>query len=542
MDKNQVLTFEGPELSDREWGKLFVHYFNLLVCREFCLLLIWVANIRPDLPVPTTHELGLIAKAAAVNASTPTPSGFRASLDDAIVALELYANNPRRLDPPLLSAPHSAVRAFAELIAKLPWASDRPIFCCIDEYENLLKGQQSALNTYVKHSTTPLSYKLGVRSNGLYSRATIDNADQLQTPDDYIEIYITEEGFELFAERVAEVRLARVADFEPRVPRSIGDFLPALPVEEEAQLLGVARITEDVLAQLDNDKFANLRAFVSSQTPLRIALLAYWCEAHPGQSLSSLAADWQAHPDTWATRFGNYNHSVLFWLSRGRKGAHIKKYYTGCATFLAMASGNIRYFMELLDRSIAYQLANSEFELNSFALSSRAQTMAAKTVGQKRLEQLEGVSGNGVRLKRLVLGIGRVFFERTRTPGMAPEQNAFTVGGSPPDVNKVLDLLADGVGHLAFESFARSKRTSGTEPGDLEYRIHPIYSALFEISHRRKRRIAFDASVLLELIESPAAGISKLLDNRTSGDDELPEQLGLFAAFFRENPPSETPR
>lgn len=539
MDKNQVLTFEGPELSEREWGKLFVHYFNLLVCREFCLFLLWVASIRPDLPLPTSHEVALLAKAAGVVASTPTPSGFRVSLDEAIVALELYANNPKRLDPPVLSAPHSAVRAFAEVIAKLPWASDRPIFCCIDEYENLLKGQQSALNTYVKHSTTPLSYKLGVRSNGLYSRATIDNADQLQTPDDYIEIDITEEGFDLFAQRVAEVRLARTAEIEPRLPRSIADFLAALPVEEEAQLLGVERIKDGVLAQLSADIFADLRAFVSSQTPLRIALLGYWCEAHPGQSLPSLAADWRAHPEAWATRFGNYNHSLLFWLSKGRKGALIKKYYTGCATFLAMASGNIRYFMELLDRSIAFQLASSGFEGKVFALSPRAQTMAAKTVGQKRLDQLEGVSGNGVRLKRLVLGVGRVFFERTRTPGTAPEQSAFTVGGSPDDVNTILELLADGVGHLAFESFARSKRTSGAEPGDLEYRIHPIYSAVFEISHRRKRRIAFDASVLLELIESPAAGISKLLGNGTSGDDELPEQLGLFAAFFREKPSSK---
>ena len=533
MDKNQVLTFEGPDLQPREWGKLFTHYFNLLACREFCSLLCWVARQWPDLALPSADSIASLARSAALTSHPDSVDALLAALDNGLIDVELYANNPRRMQAPLMSAPHRPVRAFAEAVSSLPWGCDRLLFCCLDEYENLLTDQQSILNTYIKHSTAPLSYKVGVRSNGLTSRATLDGDDPLKTPDDYLEIEIADEGFELFAERVAELRLSRAADVDQRVPRALAEFLPSLTLDEEAELLGVRRVSERALLDLRAHADAELTAFVAAQTPLRIALLAYWRDAHPGMSLTGLADDWRAHPDAWATRYGNYAHSVLFWLSNGRKGAHIRKYYSGVSTLLAMSSGNIRYFMELVDRGIAHELSHTGFQRVPIAITPRSQTMAARLVGQKRLDQLEGVSVHGVRLKRLVLGIGRVFFERTRTAGTAPEQNAFTVTGSPDEAEQIVKLITDGIGHLAFESFSRSKRTSVNEPSDYEYRIHPIFSAMFEISHRKKRRIAFDAGALLELITNPGNGIHKLLGEAVAADDELPEQLGLFAAFFR---------
>jgi hypothetical protein len=534
MDKNQVRAFEGPEVDERLWGKLFAHYFNLLACREFCLLLSWVADVRPDLPQLSRDDLMKVALALNVSAQPSLASELHDSINDAVIQLELYINNPARLTPPVLSMAERPVRLLAEFIAALPWAQDRPIFCCIDEYENLRGLHQSIINTYIKHSTEPLSYKVGVRSNGLHSRATIDSNDQLQTPDDYIEIDIPSEGFELFGRKVAEFRLARASESGVSVPRTLDEFLPALSIEEEAVLLGVQRVAGAVVQALAGPEYAELREFLKAQHITRVALVAYWKDAHSEETVDALVRDWMLNKESWDIRWGNYSYSMLFWLSKGRRGAQIKKYYAGAATFLAMASGNIRYFMELLDRSIVEEYAGRTAASPSpFIVSPRSQTLAAKTLGQKRLEQLEGVSENGVRLKRLVLGIGRVFFERTRTAGVAPEQNLFTLTGEANSVNNLVRLLNDGIGHLAFESFPRSKRTSGNEPGDNEYRIHPIYSAFFEISHRKKRRVAFDAATLEQLIDNPALGIASLLSAPISDDDDLPEQLGLFAPFYR---------
>jgi hypothetical protein len=123
--------------------------------------------------------------------------------------------------------------------------------------------------------------------------------------------------------------------------------------------------------------------------------------------------------------------------------------------------------------------------------------------------------------------------------GTAPEQTLFTVSGKPEAVERIIQLLDDGVAHLAFESSPRTKRTSGTEPRDNEYRIHPVYSAVFEISWRKKRRVAFDAEALEHLILNPSSGISELLGAELLDAEDLPEQLALFAPFYRSSSESQ---
>lgn len=100
---------------------------------------------------------------------------------------------------------------FADALEASGLSDGRTIFCCIDEYENLLDYQQAILNTYIARCKSPLSYKIGVRKNGLRNRQTLDGQDLLKTPDDYYEIEIADEGFEYFAKQVASVRLKRCA-------------------------------------------------------------------------------------------------------------------------------------------------------------------------------------------------------------------------------------------------------------------------------------------------------------------------------------------
>jgi hypothetical protein len=168
-------------------------------------------------------------------------------------------------------------------------------------------------------------------------------------------------------------------------------------------------------------------------------------------------------------------------------------------------------------------------------ISPKSQTLAARNVGKRRLNQLEGLADHGVQLKRLVLAIGKVFFELAREPsGKAPEVTSFVLSGVADDIGNVQKLLEDGIAHLAFESDPRTKLTSKAEMRDDEYRLHRIFCAFFEISHRKKRRITFDARYLLGVLDDhPAKSISALLENRRqSPEEELPEQLALFSAFY----------
>src|SRR5688500_5767280 len=135
----------------------------------------------------------------------------------------------------------------------------------------------------------------------------------------------------------------------------------------------------------------------------KLYFIGYWRNV-VDRDFCSLAAEWQQHPDAWDVRLRNHGYASLFWLSKGRKGARIRKYYCGERTILSLAAGNIRYFLELLDESIARELDDNRSK-SPVRISPRAQTDAARNVGKRRLDQLEGLAEHGVDLKRLVLAI-----------------------------------------------------------------------------------------------------------------------------------------
>lgn len=111
--------------------------------------------------------------------------------------------------------------------------------------------------------------------------------------------------------------------------------------------------------------------------------------------LCALAKDWQDNAPQWDTRLNNYGYASLFWLSRGRKGARIRKYYAGVRTLIALAGGNIRYLLEIVDAAINIHFEEGYGKVGGrISIDPVAQTLAARAVGKRRLDQLEGLSGS----------------------------------------------------------------------------------------------------------------------------------------------------
>lgn len=530
INKNHVRAFKGGGLAADEWNKAFAHYFNLLVCDELCTLAQWLeaktdSTLGTDALRRIALDLGVAADAIG------TLSSLDATIGEALSKLQLFVNNPRLDTQPLFSMAEVPLITFASALMEAHGLSDRVIFCCVDEYENLLDDQQAILNTYIKHACPPISYKIGVRQNGLRTHCTIDGNDLLSTPDDFRQIDIVEEGFDHFAHEVARLRLQRAKERGLAVPAELGSFLQELPFAREAAELGADRIAEEVLERLrSSDEL--FRAF-SSKPSAETYFLKYWADSEKSD-VRDLAADWIAHPEQWVNRLNNYGYASLFWLAKGRKGVRIRKHYSGARTLLALAAGNIRYFLELIDAAISSEEALVHLG-GELQISAKAQTLGARLVGQRRLNQLEGLAEHGVELKRLILAIGKVFFELAREPlGRTPEVTSFVLSGSDDDVRRITDLLQEGVAHLAIEVAPRTKPTSQFELRDDEFRLHPIFCAFFEISHRRKRRSVMAASELLAVLgDQPGKAISTILgDAKQSPSEDLPNQLALFTTFF----------
>lgn len=528
INKNRVRAFQGPPLSETMWNKAFAHYFNALCCAELCRLLAWLEQ-RGTVAVP---DLNLVGRAFG-NENIHTHGDLLRHLNESLLSLEVYVNNPGHAPAPVMSVAESPLRTFVETLSSGAPFANRPFFCCIDEYENLLDAQQGVVNTYVKHAEPPLSYKIGVRRNGLRNRATIDRQDVLSTPDDYLEIDIAEESFELFATQVVEHRLLRAQQRGIEVPDNPDDFLPELPLSVEAQLLGCERVADLVAKAVQDSGDSDLISWLANVPRSQSYFLAYWA-AGSGDSIATLAADWKNDPDTWATRLGNYGYASLFWLSKGRKGARIRKYYAGARTFLVLASGNIRYFIELIDESISAVASDPEaLPKWKGPIQPAHQTFAARAVGKRRLDQLEGLSEHGSEIKRLVLALGKVFFEFARDPiGKSPERTSFVLSGDPEARKQALLLLHEGVSTLAFEVTPRTKATTQREMRDDEFRLHPIFAPFFEYSHRRKRRCTFPAEVLLEVLQNPAHALTQLIGHAATDAEDMPHQLAMFSSFY----------
>jgi len=533
MNKNRVRAFQGKSTTEVDWQKLFSHYFNLLICLELTALGDWLEQktgkkIHNDLIERISIDLG-VDKATNI-------CELKTSVKNGISKLQVVVNNPSKATDIILSMAEAPLRSFVEALADAELLGGRIVFCCIDEYENLLDYQQAIINTYIKHAEPPLSYKVGVRKNGIRNRQTLDRQDLLRAPDDYAEIEIADEGFELFAKAVADLRLKCAIKNNINVAEPLSKFLGELPYSEEAIILGANRVSEQVLNELQSSD-EELFTYFSTKPISEVYFLKYWQECVE-TDLVSLAKDWMENETAWSTRIGNHGYASLFWLSRGNRGARIRKYYCGSNVFLSLPAGNIRYFLELIDTAIGYELDNNNYSKTSpMVLSPKSQTLAARYVGKRRLNQLEGLADHGVQLKRLVLAIGKVFFEFARAPsGRTPEVNSFVLTGAPKDVEKIKKLISEGISHLAFEAAPRTKATSSSEMRDDEYRLHRIFCGFFEISHRKKRRTSFNAKHLLEVLEDkPAKAISSLLEKRNqSPEQDLPEQLAFFSAFYDE--------
>jgi hypothetical protein len=275
-------------------------------------------------------------------------------------------------------------------------------------------------------------------------------------------------------------------------------------------------------------------AILDTVDPLKAYLVKVWAESK-GLSVAEVYDDFLSDPTTWETRYTNYKHSLLYNINRKKRG--IRRYYAGWDTFTRLAASNIRYLLELVDQSLLlHYRRHKSFDT---AISAEDQTLAAQAVGKKNLSELEGLSVSGAELTKLLLGLGRVFGQMAGAPiGHAPEINQFHLSDEEPTDNalalqsRVAHLLDSAVMHLALLRWPGTKLGSEVDTRDYDYAMHPIFSAFFVFSYRRKRKMVLDSSDILGLVATPRDTIRSLLTRHHRSEDPLPEQLRIFEAHF----------
>lgn len=538
VNTNHVTAFDGPELSREQWIPLFGHYFNVLLCEAILEFLKWYELQTETIVTLDAHSCSQIAASLHLPTSS-THQELSAALADSKIGFEAYINNVVDAKRPLLSLQAAPVDLLCKAIVDIPAFAQKHFFFLLDEYENLLDYQQQVVNTFIKHSGTLYSFKIGVRELGWRCRSTLNDNEQLIHPADYARIDIAEKlqgsVFDEFALAVCRERISRIqVSSDVRLIRDLQVALPGLSDEEEAIRLGVeerAAQVRDELAPMCNP--AEL-AVLDAMRPLERYFISFWAAAQ-SNTLREVLDEVLKDQSRWNTRYGNYKHAALYTIKQRKRG--IRKYYAGWSVFTQLAAGNIRYVLELVDQSFAMHLqVDGSLE---HPIPVEVQTKAAERVGSMNLSELEGLSVDGAQLTKLLLSLGRVFQVLATDPvGHGPEINQFHLivaqnGAEERTLRDAERILNAAVMHLALLRSLGNKLGDVGDTKDYDYIVHPIYAALFTFSYRRKRKMLLAPETILGLIRKPKATIRLVLGAHNRGlPEEVPEQLTLFERFY----------
>lgn len=529
VNTNRVSAFQGAELPSGRWQKLFGHYVNLLLTQKVVKFLRWYdkhsangLSLDSDLCFALTEALNI--------EEAHDLKGVSAAIRRGLAHFESALNNIKSEQDLRLSLQGAPLDVLFEGLREMPEFAEKSFFFLIDEYENLLDDQQVVFNTLVKHASDDYTFKIGVRELGWRRRNTLAETEELTSPADYVRIdisvHLSGSQFDEFAREVCDARLKSMFNTD----QSVVDLFPGVTAEEEAEFLGAERITAPIRKRIR--VFQDLRVARAAETlsDLDILLIRFRMDQKK-VSLEGAIREKLSNSESWRNFEDNYRFALLFQIAK--PGSSITKLYCGWSTFTTMAASNIRYLLELVDYTFREHDESGQIVGEPF--SWRTQTKAAQAVGRKNLFELEGFR-EGARLVKLTLGLGRLFGLVARNPvGHAPEQNQFALPASDAVPVEVEHLLQNATMHLALIRSIGNKLNK-TDARSYDYRLHPIYSAFFGISHRRKRKIVVEPDDLWRLVTDPAIAVRQLYFAGSGEPQEpqepLPEQLRLFEAYF----------
>lgn len=513
--------FSGPDRDERAWVDLFLRHFQT----QIALL---VTNLAQDL---IQHNIVnesfknrqckkfIYAIDKSINTKPyATLSEFHEQLLLAHDHLDLALNNvdDTRSPPQKTRWEQPLTYLFQGIVQPLGFSR---LTVLLDEYENLLAYQQKAINTLIKFSSTSISYKVGMKTEGWKTRATYIEGEYLRTPADYTVVRTeatSKQIFSDFAHRVIKRRLSVVnpgADINPT------QLFESLSVTEESQRLsrcGLLSSAAEKVRQTARQCDSQTSSWILKLDDIDLYIIERFAATRSVTISDIISSLLGAHEKTARQRIANYRLVALY--SLGAKRRDIKKYYCGWTTLCQLAGGNIRFLMELVQETLLRHIRAGQTLLDP--ITPEIQTLSAIAVAERNLYELEGMTAHGRRLIRVVQSLGTLFSVLIRDGFRhAPDVNQFRISDEQlPDErsSKEYDeLLRQAIMHLAILRHLKTKRTALSEIKSHDYSIHPIYTPFFGIPYQKKRKLTLNKSEFLHMSKEPSSAIEGILSRNS---------------------------
>jgi len=416
---------------------------------------------------------------------------------------------PSEVVPPgnmVFGIPKIAVKHMAEL-------RDKNFILLLDEYENLALDQQRILNTYVKHTQLPATFRLGMRINGFRTYGTLNENEFLREGADFRRIFFEDillsksDKYRQLLKGIAEKRL----ELHPQLKRMGSTDIESIlgntpsPEQEAKQLLeGIEaekphfnrarRFLRSTGRYKDTQIEDILKNLAYPDNPLvemlNILLLV---RGVPPEQVRKMMKDFienkkpSSEYKTYAYLYDKNKVALVFHLARDCKRP--KRYY-GFDAFCMLSSGIIRSFVELCYHTFNYAIFS---ELENLAKNGKigweSQNKGAKREATDFFDWMQSIPKHGSKVTLFVDSIGTLFRslhymdERISEPEPTYFNTEYDILGR--EAKEVLDVA------LMWSTLQQKEAMQPREPDEMlpdVYALNKILAPRYRISYRTRGR------------------------------------------------------
>lgn len=421
----------------------------------------------------------------------------------------------------------------------------------IDEFENLTDPQQVIINTLMKHGEKQLIFSIAHKKNAIISHDTLGN-EKIVERNDYrtidLEIHYNN-NFDVFAGEVLALRLEeffdqkqlnlfvrkeenleyrQTHDYLKEIRNLAERFLPSLTYSEMAKNIIndnslyeklIAIITDGLALHkktevLKAEQFIDMKfpeaslvnaAILNRNNTLPHALLEQFIEYRSGTS------------NKYQQWIHNYLVGVILLIYK-KSPAKDCPFYSGYKQYVLLSRGNIRHFLELCHQSV---LLNEQFNAKTSSrtldkIPVNIQSRATKKTSGLELEKISDLGSHGSHLKKIATRLGKIYsYSQIRKSQSEVEINHFSLDLSDEtELNEdTRTLLNEAIiwSVLIEEHSTKQKNLESLEIKD--YVLHPVLSAHFGISYRKKKKLKLTKDSLTVIFTADDNKFNRLLKN-----------------------------
>lgn len=516
------------------WLSFFEHYFELQLCKQLVTILSDILDTDDSINSIIQSNLHLIINELICSKSISNDSALdeiKEIIDKEIKYIDIFKNESIFSDsdfkPTVLFNLFSlSGKIIDKIFLQLPELHDIIFLILIDEFENLPDDLQRFFNTKIKFVKNNISIRIGRRSEGNITTATINETEYLRENHDYF-LYEISKGTSLAAQRkyfseIASKRLS-LCTYLNVTNGIIGILGDKENLDEECLNICKGRnehlryiLSEKPSIKKSEDLLNEIISIIKyPENPIAETINALWVIRSKKDPINAAKDAVEAMNSFFskeelpsAKKYANdytnkYRYSITTLLASLYKR---QKMYYGYNAIVHLSDGNARTFINICRAIISDAMF---YEKQSFltnkTISNESQNRAIGEFAISEFESICSIINHGNKIRNLIMNIGNTFAEYHKDKKIRyPETNHFVFNKLElPDAEKAIIDTAESWSIIEKSEKAQRVSLGIDKKGDLYY-INKAFCPIFGISYRIRGgyNVSFTVEELINMMTS----------------------------------------